>query len=50
MVNALVVVLFMLTVAKGDGCTKCFIFSALSVAKVAPNSIFKLSKAGIFGG
>ena len=40
----------MLTVAKGDGCANHFNFSVLLVAKVALNSIFKMLKAGLFGG
>ena len=50
MVNALEVALFMLMVVKGDVCTNHFNFNVLSVDKVAPNSIFKLPKAGLFGG
>ena len=38
----------MLMVVECDGCANRFKFNAFSVAKVAPNSIFKLSKAGLF--
>ena len=50
MVNDLMVALLLLTVADSDGCTNHFTFIALSVAKVALNSAFKLPKLGLFGG
>ena len=50
MVNGLVVAFFMLKIVECDGYANRLNFNALSVAKVVLNSIFKLLKAGIFGG
>ena len=44
------VVLLLLMVTDCDGCANHFIFIVILVVKVAPSSIFKLSKAGPFGG